>query len=323
MHPHTLLISALAALGFLAVPASFARAEPLFVENFNDGSAASRWSTSQIGSGNSANFAFDYESSTFNIPAAPRGGGLGLRLDTNATSPGAVSAIMAFPNGQSFSGPHTLSFDLWLQYSPGTDGTTEFAIFGLNHTSTAIRTPTAGVGGPPTIAAIGPSPNGVDYTIVGDNGANRDVRVYFNGTELPGTAGGYVGSGTTAPLIQETGQPPYTDAYTGTTPGNQWLQVEVTSLADRAIFKVNGELWAETTSLTATPGNLMLGTMDLFTSVAAQPVFALYDNVTVAVPEPSTAVALALGAACCGGWAWRRRRTAAGSGAAACRRRRR
>ncbi len=308
MHPHTLLIAAFAAFGLLAGPTSVARAESLFSENFNDGSAASRWSTSQIGGTSSANFAFNYESSSFGIPAAPRGGGLGLRLDTNTTTPGAISAIMAFPNGQSFSGPKTLTFDLWLQYTPGTFGTTEFAIFGLNHTSTAIRAPTAGVGGPPTTAAIGPSPNGVDYTIVGDNGANRDVRVYVNGTELPGTAGGYVGSGTTAPLIQETASPPYTLAYTGTTPGNQWLQIEVTSLADRAIYKVNGVLWAETTSLTASAGNLMLGTMDLFTSVAAQPVFALYDNVTVAVPEPSTTVALALGTACCGVWEWRRRR---------------
>lgn len=76
--------------------------------------------------------------------------------------------------------------------------------------------------------------------------------------------------------------------------------MEVTSLADRAIFTVDGELWAETTSLAAAPGNRMLGTMDLFASVAAQRLFALDNNVTVVMPEPSTAVALALGAACCG-----------------------
>jgi hypothetical protein len=274
----------------MAVTSLFATAtadgQALYSENFNDGTAASRWSVSQIGGTNSADFAFDYSGSSFAIPAAPRGGGLGLRMNTNTGPTGAISAIMAFPNSQSFSGPHTLSFDLWMQYDPAASGTTEFAIFGLNHTSTAIQTPTAGVGGPPTTAAIGPSPNGVDYTIVTDNGANRDVRVYFNGTELPGTAGGYVGSGTTAPTIQETGVAPYTTAYSGATPGNQWLQIDVTSLTDRTIYTVNGVLWAET-SLTTNPGNIMLGTMDLFSGVASAPIFALYDNVTVAVPEPS------------------------------------
>jgi hypothetical protein len=276
---------------------SAAVAQALYSENFNDGSAGSRWTVSQIGGTNSADFAFDYSNSSFAIPAAPRGGGLGLRMDTNTGPTGAVSAIMAFPNSQSFSGPHTLSFDLWMQYTPGGTGSTEFAIFGVNHTSTAIQTPTAGVGGPPTTAAIGPSPNGVDYTIVGDNGANRDVRVYSNGIELPGTAGGYAGTGASAPVIQETAGLPYSAAYTGATPGNQWLEIDVTSLADRTIYTVNGVLWAET-SLTTNPGNIMLGTMDLFTSLANPPVFALYDNVTVAVPEPSTVL---LGVAGLGG----------------------
>jgi hypothetical protein len=300
------------ALASLICP-STAVAQALYSENFNDGTAASRWTVSQIGGTNTANFAFDYSTSTFAIPAAPRGGGLGLRLDTNTGPTGAVSAIMAFPNSQSFSGPHTLSFDLWLQYTPGGAGSTEFAIFGVNHTSTAIQTPTTGTGGPPTVAATGPSPNGVDYTIVGDNGANRDVRVYFNGTELPGAAGGYARTDTTAPLIQETASLPYSTAYTGAAPGNQWLQIDVTSLENRTIYTVNGVLWADT-SLTTNPGNIMLGTMDLFASLASPPVFALYDNVTVAVPEPSTVL---LGVAGLGGMAAlglrRRVRRAAGA----------
>ena len=276
---------------------STAEGQALYSENFNDGSAGTRWSVSQIGGTNSADFAFDYTNSTFAIPAAPRGGGLGLRLNTNTGPTGAISAIMAFPNGESFSGPHTLSFDLWMQYTPATSGTTEFAIFGVNHTSTAIQAPTTGTGGPPTIAAIGPSPNGVDYTIVGDNGANRDVRVYSNGIELPGTAGGYAGTGVSAPVIQETAGLPYSTSYTGSTPGNQWLQIDVTSLSDRTIYTVNGVVWADT-SLTTNPGNIMLGTMDLFSGVASAPIFALYDNVTVAVPEPSTVM---LGVAGIGG----------------------
>ena len=289
------------------VCASDVRGQALYSENFNDGLAGTRWTLSGTGGTSTSDFAFDYTVST-TIPVAPRGGGLGLRLDPNVGPTGAISALMAFPNSQSFSLPVTLSFDLWMQYTPSTAGTTEFAIFGLGHSSTAIQSPTTGTGGPPTIPAIGPSPNGVDYTIVGDNGANRDVRVYVNGTELTGTAGGYVGSGTSAPLIQETGTTPYTNAYTGVAPGNQWLQIDVTALSDRTIYTVNNVLWAQTNTV-ATPGNMMLGTMDLFTGVSAQPTFVVYDNVTVTVPEPSAIVSGIVGAVGLGGIGLRRRRS--------------
>lgn len=282
-------IALVAALS-LTTAAREARAQALYAENFNDGLAATRWTVSGTGGNSTTDFAFAYTTSTFSIPAAPRGGGLGLRMDPNVGPTGAISAVMAFPNGESFSLPVTMSFDLWMQYTPATAGTTEFAIFGLGHTSTAIQSPTTGTGGPPTTAAIGPSPNGVDYTIVGDNGANRDVRVYVNGVELPGTAGGYVGSGTSAPLIQETGTTPYSNAYTGATPGNQWLKIDVTALSDRTIYTVNDVLWAQTITTATSPGNIMLGTMDLFSGVSANPTFVVYDNVLVTVPEPSAVV---------------------------------
>ena len=51
----------------------------------------------------------------------------------------------------------------------GTVGTTEFGIFGLNHSSTAIQTPTSTSG---TIPSVGPSPNGIDYAMTGDAGAS-------------------------------------------------------------------------------------------------------------------------------------------------------
>ncbi|MGI9177017.1 MAG: hypothetical protein ACR2IT_04075, partial [Pirellulales bacterium] len=139
-----------------------------------------------------------------------------------------------------------------------------------------------------TIPSIGPSPNGIDYAMTGDTGSSRDVRVYVSGTERNGTSGGYARNNL---LIQEEQAAPYNFAYqpylTSTTamPANQWLRVAVTAYSGTTLFQVNGQTWARTTAATGT-GNVMLGYMDLFTSVAPSTIFGLYDNVTVSVAEP-------------------------------------
>lgn len=118
----------------VAVLAGPAWAQVLYTETFDDGNAASRWTTSASGNPNSAiNYAFDYASA--GIPAAPGGTSTtGLKMEVN-TSGAAIGSLMAFPNGQNFSGNHTLAFDVWFNVT-GTVATTEFGIFGLNHTST-------------------------------------------------------------------------------------------------------------------------------------------------------------------------------------------
>jgi fibronectin-binding autotransporter adhesin len=256
-------------------------AQVLYTETFDDGTAASRWTTSQTGGTNLANFAYDY--STAGIPTAPGGtGSTGLRFDTNTGPTGVMSAIMAFPNNQNFSGNQTLSFNLWFNVF-GTTATTETGIFGLNHTSTAIQTPTS-TGG--TIPSVGPSPNGVDYAMTGDAGASRDIRAYINGLELNGTSGGYARNNLYAQVEDVN---PYMFAYqpyltsTAAMPANQWLNVAVTAYSGTTLFQVNGQTWARTTTATGT-GNIMLGYMDLFfTSVAGTSIFSVYDNVTVSV----------------------------------------
>ena len=60
--PHRVLC-ALAVASLLV--ASTAEGQVLYSENFNNGTAASRWSVSQIGGTNAADFAFDYSNSTF------------------------------------------------------------------------------------------------------------------------------------------------------------------------------------------------------------------------------------------------------------------
>jgi autotransporter-associated beta strand protein len=277
------LLSCLVALVAIGGASRIAGAQELYTENFDDGSAASRWTTSP--SGNPAyaiNYAFDY--STAGIPTAPGGTSTtGLKMEVN-TSGSAIGAVMAFPNGQNFSGNHTLAFDVWFNVS-GTLNTTEFGIFGLNHTSTVSQTPTGANPG------LGPSPNGIDYAMTGDAGAGRDVRLYVSGTEVTGTAGGYARNNT---LVQEEQVAPYNFAYqpfltsTSAMPANQWLKVAVTAYSGTTLLQVNGQTWARRGNVTGT-GNIMLGYMDIFASVAPPTIFGLYDNVTVSVAQaPAT-----------------------------------
>ncbi len=283
------LLRLVAAGLFVAALPGLSAAQVLYTETFDDGTAASRWTTSQTGGTNVADFAYDY--STAGIPTAPSGtGSTGLRFDTNTGPTGAISAIMAFPNGQNFTGNQTLSFNLWFNVV-GTAATTEHGVFGLNHTSTAIQTPTAGSG---TIPSVGPSPNGIDYAMTGDAGASRDLRTYANGLEIYGTAAGYARNNL---FVQTEDVNPYMFAYqpyltsTAAMPANQWLNVAVTAYSGTTLFQINGQTWARTTTATGT-GNVMLGYMDLFSSVAGTSIFSVYDNVSVSVAAaPATQLA--------------------------------
>lgn len=113
----------------LALLPAVAPAQVFYSEDFQDGNAASRWTVSQAGGVNAADFAFDY--STLGIPLAPNGTGtIGLKLEANLGPTGASSGIMAFPDGQSFSttsGSYTLLFDVWMNVQ-STTGSTELAI---------------------------------------------------------------------------------------------------------------------------------------------------------------------------------------------------
>ncbi|MFM7245347.1 MAG: PEP-CTERM sorting domain-containing protein [Planctomycetaceae bacterium] len=293
-----LQVTAVLVAGVLVRPAS---AQVIYSENFDDGQAATRWTTSPSGNPNYAiNYAYDY--ATAGIPLAPSGtSGTGLWMKANTTV-NQIGSVMAFPTGQNFSGNQTLSFDLWFGVG-GTVATTEFGIFGLMHTSTNSQTPTSTSG---TVPSIGPSPNGVDYALTGDTGASRDVRVYVTGTERVGTSGGYARNNL---LIQEEQAAPYNFAYqpylTSTTPmaANQWLKVAVTAYSGTTIFQVNGQTWARSATLSGT-GNIMLGYMDIFpfTSVSGTAMFGLYDNVAVSVAQaPATQLVWTPGGTSAGG----------------------
>jgi len=231
----------------------------LFTENFDDGIASTRWTVVEEGTSNVYNLAFDYVGA--GLEAAPNGGGLGFKIEVNTTE-GVASQVLAFPTDKTFTGKYTLSFDCWMNWT-GTDGTTEFALFGVQHTDTEV-----------------PNITGLDLAITGDGGSSRDVRLYAEGVEINvdpvDSTAVYVNA------TQNFTAEPYT--LLGDYAGMQWLQVDVKVTADSAFFFVNDALWVKYPKLT--DGNILLGYMDLFSSLAADGNnWIVYDNVVVTDDE--------------------------------------
>jgi len=83
---------------------------------------------------------FFYDYSAIGVPAAPNGTGTrGLKMTVN-NSAAVFGGISTSPNGQSFSGNYTVSFDMWQNYvgplGPGGSGTTQLSLYGIGTTGT-------------------------------------------------------------------------------------------------------------------------------------------------------------------------------------------
>jgi Secretion system C-terminal sorting domain len=229
-----------------------------FTEDFEDGIAATRWTVVEEGTSNTYNLAFDYVAA--GLAAAPNGGGLGMKIIVNETA-GESSQVLAFPTDQTFTGEYTVSFDCWMNWV-GTEGTTEFALFGVQHTDELV-----------------PNNTGLELAITGDGGSGSDVRLYVEGVGVevdatvdPDTTKFYLAG--TRNFTHE----PYT--LLGEYAGMQWLEVDIMVTADSAFFYVNDALWVRHPALT--DGNIMLGYADWFTSLAADGEnWIVYDNLVV------------------------------------------
>lgn len=240
----------------------------LFEENFDDGGAYDRWTFAEDGFYTNL-VTPDYDYLSEGIDAAPNGGGLGLKMEVNTEELGSdyEAYLFAFPNEQSFMGEYTLTFDMYMSYTDGGSGTTEFSVCGVGHLATDV-----------------PSSDGYDFAITPDNGASVDIRVYDAGVETTDnvTFGSPDGS-------QNQDSEYYGASYEGTTPGNQWLQIKIDVTADSVIYYVNDLLWSEIAA-TDVNGNFLLGYMDWFSgSVADEFSYVIYDNVKVIDPNVSVA----------------------------------
>jgi len=308
LQTHQTLIPCLGA-ALLAIALSASGQTVLFSDNF-DSDTSANW-TVRDGSGTgvsdyTAQFAFDYSTNTFTrngvtgtIPPAPNGGGNGLKLTVNKNDDSAdTAAVCVFPTGQVFSNDYALKFDMWINYNGGAyggSGSTEFAHFGLNT-----------VGDKVDWASTTDPADGVWFAVTGEGGAARDYRSYvgdgyYPAMELQGVEGGFLdrnGDGTVEQEIYldtpidplDVMFPPPT-FETPAAPSKQWVQVEVRQRTNEFFqhtitWLINGYVIAEHSqadSYAQTMGDIMLGTMDIFSSIASPKAdnFVIYDNVRV------------------------------------------
>lgn len=283
----------------------------LFEDNFETDSSAS-WNVFDGAENNtpdfSVQFGFVYTTNSytsngvrFTIPPAPNstsGSSRGVKVAVNKDDVAARAGVNIYPKGKSFSGNYALRFDMWIGYNGGEGGgtgSTEFGIFGINHTGTQVNwAPTAGQPGSLTTS------DGVWFAVTGEGGAAGDYRNYEGdaaGAPLryTGADGGFIdhdGIGgvddevvppqpASSPLSFIFPRPPF---ETAGVPGKRWVQVEVRQRDSTITWLMDGYVIAEKQNLSPwTQGNIMLGTMDVFASIASpkEDNFVIFDNVRV------------------------------------------
>lgn len=228
---------------------------------------------------------YTYNGITYLIPPAPNstnGTTSGVKFTVNNIN-GSDAGVNIYPKGQSFSGNFALKFDMWLNYPGGAEGsgasgTTQYAIFGLDFLGTEVNW---GATNPP-------STDGIWFGNDGDGGAVRDYRAYLGNrsgveTELIGQAASGLSQSNHTAAIYTTLFPSPPSETVGT-PGKTWAAVEIDQTNNNLIWKINGTAIAQRTNTSGfTSGNVMLGLMDVFPSIANPAVdcYVIYDNVRV------------------------------------------
>lgn len=272
-------------------------AQILYQDDFDGGDSAGKWTLKTTSADNTVNFDFDY--GALGIPSAPRttaGTKKGVFMSVNDDATGTLEAVIAYANTSDFSGDFTLSFDMWMNY--GTGATTEYSAFGINGDGISILVPTLGVNGPPAVAGTGPTASGYLFAVTGDGGTVRDYRAYDGVTELIATAAGFQaasGSQDSAAALYTALFPSPRSLIAGS-PGNTqspgwesirgwgWARVDVVQAGGVVTWKINDTVIASRAASSYPSGKLMIGYMDMFTSVSQAASYVVYDNVIVTAP---------------------------------------
>ncbi|HPM23233.1 MAG TPA: hypothetical protein PLP66_04970 [Phycisphaerae bacterium] len=252
----------------------------LFTDDFDAGNSAGNWVLFTHAGDYTADFAFDY--STRGIPPAPNsaGGttiGLHFTVNNNDATP-AADAVSAYPIGVVLAGSRVLKFDMWMNYNGGAGGgtgSTEFATFGIDHAGTQV------------VWANNANSDGFWFACSGEGGDADDYRAYRNASLFAVTPGGYAaGSRNHTAAFYQTLFPSPTYETAGA-PGKHWVEVEISQRAGAIEWRLNGMLVAFRYDTTLTTGNLMLGYMDTYASIAnpAADNFVIFDNVRVEGPD--------------------------------------
>jgi hypothetical protein len=285
--------------------------QTVFYETFDSGSASGNWNlfdgnTNGI-SDVTVDWSFDYSTyfSAFNgatIPSAPNttnGTTRGVRLTVNNNDAiASIAGASLYPINKTCSGVYKLKFDMWINYpgtagGSGSTGSTEYGTFGINHAGARVNW---------DAATSNPS-DGVWFAVDGEGGdtvSGRDYRAYEGNPSARPTQLSFAASGLSASGAASANN---TDAYfqsifpsptyeTVGSPGKHWVQVEVSQDVNNVLtWRMNGNLIAQRVNTSQfTNGNIMIGYMDVFNSIAspAADAFILFDNVRVETPSSLT-----------------------------------
>jgi hypothetical protein len=301
-------------------------AATLYSQDFNVDDTAN-WTVLPSTGANTTDYVADffYDYSGIGVPAAPSGTGTrGLKMTANNSS-GVFGGITTSPNGQSFSGNYTVTFDMWQNYvgplGIGGSGTTQFTQYGIGTAGTATQ----------WIGSA--SKDSVTFGTTLDGGSATDYRAYSsaantsypNGNAVYQAPGGQINNSNAyyavyAPQAAPANQVTLYSGQAGSTdPGEtsfKWRQVKIEVINGVAYWSIDGLPLAKVDLSTVTlgGGNILLGHSDTnaTSSTDANRValnVTLIDNISVTdVPEPCTLLLYALGAI--GSLFVRRRRSA-------------
>ena len=267
----------------------------LWSENFdNDNSAG--W-TLRFGSVNEVDdyrYAFNYDySSGFSpvtfatmpvLPPAPHSVGgttKGMYLTVNKDESSALGAagINLYPTGKSFKGNYALRFDMYLMVGNAAS-TTEYALFGINHSGNATNWFRNSGGG-----ITNGTYDGVFFGVEADAAALGDYVPYSRGAAgalnpLALTAG--VNASTLTGIFKS---PPFSGAGapgTSELVTNGWCQVEVDKVGPIIKLRINNtQIMSFSNTTSYAEGNIMLGYCDAYDSIMAGNSCVIYDNVRV------------------------------------------
>ena len=270
----------------------------LFSDNFDTNSSGSWnffWGSGDSVPDYTADWAYDhaaipytFNGTTYLIPPAPNSVGgttkaVRFTVNNNDTN-GVIAGVNIYPKGKSFSGNFALKFDMWINYPGGagginSTGSTEFAIFGLNHLGTEVN----------WAATSAASTDGLWFAVDGEGGsAASDYRAYLGNlsgiqTQLAnGAASGIATSDNASGIYPALF--PATRFETVGAPGKNWVAVELSQTNGLLTWKLDGTIVAQrANSSSFTSGDVMIGYMDPFASIAnpAANAFVLFDNVRV------------------------------------------
>lgn len=258
----------------------------VFSDDFNTDSSANwtlRFASTNDVADYTAIFAYDYSTFPYGyIPPAPGSAAdtRGLFLQVNKADGDAVAAALnLYPKNQTFSGNFATRFDMYL--IPPTGATTEYALFGINHSGNQTNWFRNSAGGVPA----GWTFDGLFYGVETDGQALGDYALY----SAPTTAGNNptsLNSRTAASLTSVFKSPPY--AFAGA-PSNlsgsgtpSWADVEISQVGNLVTLKINRTIIFSITNNTAfTGGNIMLGHCDAYDSIGFSDGGVIYDNVRV------------------------------------------